>query len=120
MQRAEREACGNVDSKDTREMNFKDRLKELSERGYRCDYLNASHRPLMADGKTAVDAVYLENHDGRIPQQIFMASDTGLVIVVGTREDYAFEDFLSVLDGVDVAPVVKTLSGQRSLWEDEA
>lgn len=98
-------------------MNFKDRLKELSKRGYRCDYPNASHRPLLADGKTAVEAVYLER-EGQWPQMIFMAVEGGTVLCIDCLLDYSFDDFLNMLDRVKPAEP-KPLPGQRSLFDED-
>ena len=98
-------------------MKLSERLKELKSRGWSCDHPEKSHN-CKSHNHGMHQCLYLEGAIDGVPQQIFLSVFSGLVMVI-KGEDYPFEEFLNLLDGVNVVPVVKPASGQRSLWEDD-
>jgi hypothetical protein len=117
VQRAAEKGGGNVDSKEKETMKLSERLSALKSRGWSCDHPEKSHN-CKSHNHGMHQCLYLEGAIGGVPQQIFLSVFSGLVMVI-RGEDYPFQDFLNILDGVNVAPVVKPASGQRSLLEDE-
>jgi hypothetical protein len=95
-----------------------DKLAQLADKGYACRYPMANLRPLRADGTGSEGAVYLER-EGPWPQWIYLERGTWLVLIVGEKTDYQFEDFLTLCDGGWITPKVAAMPGQRSLFGDE-
>ena len=95
---------------------MQERLTQLAERGYSCRYPNANLRPLRADGTGSGGAVYLER-EGQWPQWIYLERVTWLVLIVGEKQDYEFDQFLALCDAGWIQPKPTALPGQKALFD---